>query len=118
MNLERIKLVRAAIKAAPDGEFSMDKWGGGGGGSCDTQACIAGYTCLVAGHDLGSLQRGEVPEYAANLLELNDEDAWYMFHGKWAKQVLDGGLLGSVSKTDALAYLDRVIETGYVKHKL
>ena len=81
---------------------------------CGTVACIAGFTCLVAGEKaLGNVLDMAFDDAAADLLCISREDAQNLFYGEWKFRAWDSTLvahLEGITKREALDYLDECIE--------
>ena len=119
LNIDNLKAVRDAI-ADEDAMFDMSSWGDQGfKDDCGTPACICGWANAlrtppnrtpVYGNTLG----------ARHWLGLTHDESEFMFFGRWAYQAVAKAAmpLERITRKHALAYLDKVIETGQVGQRI
>lgn len=116
MKLEAVKALRDHLKTADPNSFRMSPWLYTN--ECGTAGCLAGHVCIMTGKATQKLREyrdndDAIAEFGQCVLGLTREERRHMFLGFWSPL--------QTSETDinrAIAYLDKVIETGNVFVKL
>jgi hypothetical protein len=113
LNLELLRKVRDAIadEDNPVG-FDMAAWEPGLS-DCGTACCIAGHVVLQGGKP--TTPTG--PATASWLLDIGVGDGHHLFYGFWHSSYRDdwdGADLDSITRAEAVAYLDRCLEAGEI----
>ena len=101
VNVELLRRVHAFVRAHPE-NYEQQVWGFGlrrpvvnGEPPCGSRACIAGWTCALEGWQVSgavALRGGErrlVPEVAAELLGLSDDQRLVLFSSDLPDDQLD-----------------------------
>ena len=103
INIENFKILRDAVKS--NQSFSMVSFTH----DCGTAACILGTAGALLDIDPDDIS--EHSEEIANWLGLDAREMTYIAYGDWIEICMD-----EITRGDALEYLNKVIEDGYVRH--
>lgn len=118
MNKDRLLQVKQAILDNPD-HFDMSFWFNSdsirGLGKCGTVGCIAGWTCHLFANECKGFNldyvlsdKSNTSSIAAELLDLTEEEAEYLFHeANWSKRLWD-----KATPEEAAKVIDDLIENG------
>lgn len=111
MNKKRLSRVRDLIaNVLTDKQFDMGSYGDTSElrkHKCGSAGCIGGWVCALyppVGEDLDMLWHSDV---ATTALDLNEQQADYLFCGS-----LSSVVLGPLTRQDAVKAIDTLIETG------
>lgn len=124
MKIEAVKALRDHLKETKPTRFHMGGWLFDAKNlhpnECGTAGCLAGHVCIMTGKDVEKMLEVEekrndevVPDFAQCVLGLTDIERQHMFLGGWSRRCTAESDINR-----AIAYLDKVIETGNVFVKL
>lgn len=111
MNIEGWKKLQEALINEQSITFDMSDWGDREENFCGTSACIAGFACHANGMDIGKMSCNQIAEEAEKILGIEWHQTDHVFFGRWLPKP-DGAL--KQTREEALEYVQRVIDTGYV----